>query len=190
MLYSPHARYASISELRKMVNNTDCDALRLSRKLGTSSRRDDCARRTCDTETKMRSTAEISFPRKFLLVHSAAVGERTESESREDERQSAYQSSARNVCWVFWVLTVCSRGAYSEELLFAFKRWNCLIKISRKKVASFWTILSLESLLFLQRFCLPGRRRVLLCALIKEKKRGAEVDRSRTERESERRYDK
>ena len=82
-----------------MVNNTDCDALRLSRKLGTSSRRDDCARRTCDTETKMRSTAEISSPRKFLLVHSAAVGERTKkSESREDERQSAYQSSARNVC--------------------------------------------------------------------------------------------
>ena len=65
MLYSPHARYASISELRKMVNNTDCDALRLSRKLGTSSRRDDFTRRTCDTETKMRSTrAEISSPRK------------------------------------------------------------------------------------------------------------------------------
>ena len=61
MLYSPHARCASISELRTMVNNTDCDALRLSRKLGTSSRRDDCARRTCDTETKMRSTE-----RKFL----------------------------------------------------------------------------------------------------------------------------
>ena len=66
MLYSPHARYASISELRKMVTkNTDCDALRLSRKLGTSSRRDDFTRRTCDTETKMRSTrAEISSPRK------------------------------------------------------------------------------------------------------------------------------
>ena len=65
MLYSPHARCASISELRKMVNNTDCDALRLSRKLGTSSRRDDFTRRTCDTETKMRSTrAEISSPRK------------------------------------------------------------------------------------------------------------------------------
>ena len=82
MLYSPHARYASISELRKMVNNTDCDALRLSRKLGTSSRRDDCARRTCDTETKMQSTAEISSPRKFLLVHSAAVGERRKKSER------------------------------------------------------------------------------------------------------------
>ena len=49
----------------RVTKNTDCDALRLSRKLGTSSRRDDFTRRTCDTETKMRSTrAEISSPRK------------------------------------------------------------------------------------------------------------------------------
>ena len=114
MLYSPHARCASISELRKMVNNTDCDALRLSRKLGTSSRRDDCARRTCDTETKMRSTERKFLPpekRFLLLVHGAAVGERTESERREDENDRArvpiierakcicrlYVSSARGV---------------------------------------------------------------------------------------------
>ena len=71
MLYSPHARYASISELRKMVNNTDCDALRLSRKLGTSSRRDDCARRTCDTETKMRSTERKFLPPETFFWYTA-----------------------------------------------------------------------------------------------------------------------
>ena len=33
--------------------------------------------------------AEISSPRNFLLVHSAAVGERAESERREDENDRA-----------------------------------------------------------------------------------------------------
>ncbi|CAL6415972.1 unnamed protein product [Bathycoccus prasinos] len=52
-----------------VTKNTDCVALRLSRKLGTSSRRDDCARRTCDTETKMRSTE-----RKFLPPEKISSG--------------------------------------------------------------------------------------------------------------------
>ena len=78
MLYSPHARCASISELRKMVKNSDCDALRLSRKLGTSLWGDDCTRHSCDKETKMRSTTK-TFPRKDtdIFWYSVAVGERT-----------------------------------------------------------------------------------------------------------------
>ena len=78
MLYSLHARYESISELRKVTKNTEGDALRLSRKLGTSLWGDDCTRRTCDKETKMRSTTE-TFPRKDtdIFSYSVAVGERT-----------------------------------------------------------------------------------------------------------------
>ncbi len=52
-----------MKELRKVTKNTEGDALRLSRKLGTSLRGDDCTRRTCDKETTMRSTTE-TFPRK------------------------------------------------------------------------------------------------------------------------------
>ena len=129
MLYSPHARYASISELRKMVNNTDCDALRLSRKLGTSSRRDDCARRTCDTETKMRSTrAEISSPRKDtpdFFWYTAQPWANAQKVSAEKMRTTERVPIERAKCTSFGCFE-CSRCvreyAYSEELLFAFKR--------------------------------------------------------------------
>ena len=109
-----------------MVNNTDCDALRLSRKLGTSSRRDDCARRTCDTETKMRSTERKFLPPEKIssLVRGAAVGERTESERREDENDRARVpiiERAKCICrlGVFECVREC---ACSEALRFAFKR--------------------------------------------------------------------
>ena len=109
-----------------VTKNTDCDALRLSRKLGTSSRRDDCARRTCDTETKMRSTERKFLPpeKTFLLVHGAAVGERTESERREDENDRArvpIVERAKCICrlGVFECVREC---ACSEALRFAFKR--------------------------------------------------------------------
>ena len=150
-------------------------------------------KRRCDRQRKFLSPEKT--PR-FLLVHSAAVGERTESERREDEQQSAYQSSAWNVCWGCFECLRCVREcAYSEELRFAFKRWNSWIKISREKgrfVSLFGRFLSLSNLFFFFRdFASPegGERECWLRALIKEKKRGAEVDRSRTERESERRYD-
>ena len=100
-----------------VTKNTDCDALRLSRKLGTSSRRDDCARRTCDTETKMRSTNERKFlpPEKtprFLLVHSAAVGERAESERREDEQHRARTNNRAREMYVGGVLS--ARGVFAN----------------------------------------------------------------------------
>ena len=69
--------------------------------------------------------AEISSPRNFLLVTSAAVGERTESERREDENDRARTNRAREMYLSFGCFE-CSRCvrecAYSEELLFAFKR--------------------------------------------------------------------
>ena len=64
---------------------------------------------------------------------------------------------------------------------------------SREKRSLRFGRFSLSNLFFFFRdFASPegGERERWLCALIKEKKRGAEVDRSRTERESERRDDK
>jgi hypothetical protein len=68
--------------------------------------------------------AEISSPRNFLLVHSAAVGERTESERREDENDRARVpiiERAKCICrlGVFECVREC---ACSEALRFAFKR--------------------------------------------------------------------
>ena len=111
-----------------MVNNTDCVALRLSRKLGTSSRRDDCARRTCDTETKMRSTERKCLPPEKIssVKHGAAVGERTESERREDENDRARTNNRAREMYLTFVCFECSRCvrecACSEALRFAFKR--------------------------------------------------------------------
>ena len=125
MLYSPHARCASISELRKMVNNTDCDALRLSRKLGTSSRRDDCARRTCDTETKMRSTERKFLPPETFFWYTAQPWANAQKVSAEKMRTTERVPIERAKCKSFGCFE-CSRCvreyAYSEELLFAFKR--------------------------------------------------------------------
>ena len=141
--------------------------------------------------------AEISSPRNFLLVTSAAVGERTESERREDENDRA------RVPIIERVKCICRLGVLSAHGVFAnvraLRHFVLLLKgetlqlKSREKRSLRFGRFSLSNLFFfLQRFCLPGRgeRECWLCALIKEKKRGAEVDRSRTERESERRYDK
>ena len=67
------------------------------------------------------------------------------------------------------------------------------LKSREKRSLRFQDDSSLSNLFFSFRdFASPegGERERWLCALIKEKKRGAEVDRSRTERERERRYDK
>ena len=169
MLYSPHARCASISELRKMVTkNTDCVALRLSRKLGTSSRRDDCARRTCDTETKMRSTERKFLPPEKIssVVHGAAVGERTESERREDENDRARVPIIERAKCICRLYVLSARGVFANVralrtfVLLLKGETLQLIKISREKRSlRFGRFLSLESLLFLQRFCLPGGER-------------------------------
>ena len=69
--------------------------------------------------------AEISSPRKdFFWVHGAAVGERTESERREDENDRARVpiiERAKCICrlGVFECVREC---ACSEDLRFAFKR--------------------------------------------------------------------
>ena len=70
--------------------------------------------------------AEMSSPRKdfFCVVHGAAVGERTESERREDENDRARVpiiERAKCICrlGVFECVREC---ACSEDLRFAFKR--------------------------------------------------------------------
>ena len=142
--------------------------------------------------------AEISSPRNFLLVTSAAVGERTESERREDENDRA------RVPIIERAKCICRLGVSSARGVFAnvrtLRNFVLLLKgetlqlKSREKRSLRFGRFSLSNLFFFFReFASPEEERereCWLCALIKEKKRGAEVDRSRTERESERRYDK
>ena len=70
--------------------------------------------------------AEISSPRNFLLVTSAAVGERTESERREDENDRARTNNRAREMYLSFGCFECSRCvrecACSEALRFAFKR--------------------------------------------------------------------
>ena len=80
-----------------MVNNTDCDALRLSRKLGTSSRRDDCARRTCDTETKMRSTERKFLPPETFFWYTAQPWANAQKVSAEKTNNRARTNRAREM---------------------------------------------------------------------------------------------
>ena len=56
--------------------------------------------------------AEISSPRNFLLVHSAAVGERTESERREDEQHRARTNNRAREMYVGGVLS--ARGVFAN----------------------------------------------------------------------------
>ena len=56
--------------------------------------------------------AEISSPRNFLLVHSAAVGERAESERREDEQHRARTNNRAREMYVGGVLS--ARGVFAN----------------------------------------------------------------------------
>jgi hypothetical protein len=139
------------------------------------------------------------FPQKrFLLWYTAQPWANAQKVSAEKMRttERAYQySSARNVFVVWVFLSVFANVRALRTFVLLLKGETLELKSRAKKGRFvFGRFLSLESLLFLQRFCLPGgererERESWLRALIKEKKRGAEVDRSRTERESERRYD-
>ena len=76
-------------------------------------------KRRCD-----RRSGNFFHQKRFLLVHGAAVGERTESERREDENDRARVpiiERAKCICrlGVFECVREC---ACSEALRFAFKR--------------------------------------------------------------------
>ena len=76
-------------------------------------------KRRCD-----RRSGNVFPQKRFLLVHGAAVGERTESERREDENDRARVpiiERAKCICrlGVFECVREC---ACSEALRFAFKR--------------------------------------------------------------------
>ena len=81
-------------------------------------------------------------------------------------------------------VSVCAhQSSTTRESFFLLRRETLQLKFAKK---GRFVLDDLPRISFLQRFCLPGeeRERGWLCALIKEKKRGAEVDRSRTKRET------
>ena len=136
-----------------MVNDTDCYALRLSRKLGTSLRGDDCARRTCDKETKMRSTTE-TFPRKDtdFFWYSVAVGERTGWERRRWTRERTNRVCEIYIgCFDYGLVARCVLrnfyGWYMNKMSFLFKLWKTWTTFfqNKKKVGEekTWSLFSI-----------------------------------------------
>ena len=113
-----------------MTKNTEGDALRLSRKLGTSLSRDDCARRTCDKKTKMRSTTE-TFPRKDtdFFWYSVTVGERTGWKRRIWTRERTNRARGMYIgCFDYGLVARCVLrnfyGWYKNKVSFLFKLWK------------------------------------------------------------------
>ena len=113
-----------------MTKNTEGDALRLSRKLGTSFSRDDCTRHSCDKKTKMRSTTE-TIPRKDtdIFWYSVAVGERTGWKRRIWTRERTNRARGMYIgCFDYGLVARCVLrnfyGWYKNKVSFLFKLWK------------------------------------------------------------------
>ena len=125
-----------------MTKNTEGDALRLSRKLGTSLRGDDCTRRTCDKETKMRSTTE-TFPRKDtdFFSYSVAVGERTGWKRRRWTTERTNRARKMYIgCFDYGLVARCVLrnfyGWYMNKVSFLFKLWKTWATLFSKQKKS------------------------------------------------------